>query len=85
VIDPTWVSTGDLASSVMPSGEMSTTVAEIGIAVLQVDCPKNKIIFPWIVTVYLLERRFDSRILKKHFRMDANYKLSHQNLVKLFL
>ncbi|KAM0885336.1 hypothetical protein ACQ4PT_030417 [Festuca glaucescens] len=80
MIDPMWVSTGDLASSVMPSGELSATVAEIGIAVLQVDCPKKKIIFPWIVTVYLLERRFDSKILKKHFRMDEKYKLSHQNL-----
>jgi hypothetical protein len=34
MIDPMWVSTGDLASSVMPSGELATTVAEIGIAVL---------------------------------------------------
>ncbi|KAM0910746.1 hypothetical protein ACQ4PT_013941 [Festuca glaucescens] len=81
MIDPMWVSTGDLASSVMPSGELSATVAEIGIAVLLVDCPKKKIIFPWIVTVYLLERRFDSKILKKHFRMDEKYKLSHQNLL----
>ncbi|KAM0918082.1 hypothetical protein ACQ4PT_009056 [Festuca glaucescens] len=46
LIEPMWVSTGDLASSVMPSGELSSTVAEIGIAVLQVDCPKKKIIFP---------------------------------------
>jgi hypothetical protein len=84
MIDPMWVSTGDLASSVMPSGELSTTVAEIGIVVLQVDCPKKKIIFPWIVTVYLLERRFNSRILQKHFRMDDKYKLSHQNLVNFF-
>jgi hypothetical protein len=75
------VSTGDLASNVMPSGELSATVAEIVIVVLQVDCPKKKIIFPWIVTIYLLERRFDSKILKKHFRMDEKYKLSHQNQV----
>ncbi|KAM0926633.1 hypothetical protein ACQ4PT_003638 [Festuca glaucescens] len=81
MIEPMWVSTSDLASSVMPSGELSSTVAEIGIVVLQVDCQKKKIIFPWIVTVYLLERKFDSKLLKKHFRMDEKYKLSHQNLL----
>jgi hypothetical protein len=46
MIEPMWVSTGDLAISVMPSGELSSTVAEIGIVVLQVECPKKKIIFP---------------------------------------
>jgi hypothetical protein len=55
LIEPMWVSTSYLASSVMPSGELSSTVAEIWIVVLQVDCPKKKIIFPSIVIVYLLE------------------------------
>uniref|UniRef100_A0ACD5YSR8 Uncharacterized protein n=1 Tax=Avena sativa TaxID=4498 RepID=A0ACD5YSR8_AVESA len=80
-IDPMWVYTGDLASSVMPSGQLSSTVAEVGIAVLQKECPVKKIIFPWIVTVYLLENKFDSKILRKHFRRDEKYKLSHQNLL----
>jgi hypothetical protein len=67
----------------MPSGELSTTVAEIGIAVLQDVCPVKKIIFPWIVTVYLLEQKFNSKILHKHFRRDVKYKLSHNNIVIL--
>ncbi|KAM0825705.1 hypothetical protein ACQ4PT_069377 [Festuca glaucescens] len=80
-ISPMWVYCHDLADSVMPDGELSSTVARIGISVIQQECPKKKIIFPWIVTVYLLERKFDSNVLRKHFRRDDNYKLSHQNLL----
>jgi hypothetical protein len=79
-----WVHTGDLASSVMPTRELSGTVAEVGISVLQHECGSRKIIFPWIVTVYLLERKFDSNVLRKHFRRDDKYKLSHQNMVLLY-
>jgi hypothetical protein len=68
----------------MPTGELSGTVAEVGISVLQHECRSRKIIFPWIVIVYLLERKFDSNVLRKHFRRDDKYKLSHQNMVLLF-
>ena len=83
-IAPMWINIGDLADSVMPTGEMSATVAEIGIVVLQGNCQNNKLIFPWIVTVYLLEKKFDSRIIQHHFRRDEKYKLSHKNIVSFF-
>ena len=83
-ISPMWVTTKDLAESVMPSGKLSNSVAEIGISVLQDSCQNKKINFPWILTVKLLEKNFDSRIVQQHFRRDNKYILSHQNVVRLF-
>ena len=79
-----WVTTGELAGSMKPGGKLSNTVAEIGIAVLRESCPDNKIIFPWIVTSYLIDKKFHTNVLKNSFRRDASYKLSHKRLVKLF-
>jgi hypothetical protein len=69
----------------MPTRELSGTVPEVGISVLQHECGSRKIIFPWIVIVYLHERKFDSNVLRKHFRRDDKYKLSHQNMVFLYI
>jgi hypothetical protein len=55
IIEPVWVNTGELASSVMPDGELSNTVCDIGISVLQDTFPPNKVIFPYLVTKYLME------------------------------
>ena len=79
-----WVSTGELAGSMKLGGKLSNTVAEIGISVLRDSCPDSKIIFPWIVTSYLLDRKFHTNVLKNFFRRDAFYKLSHKRLVKPF-
>ena len=83
-IDPMWVTTGELAGSMKPGGKLSNTVAEIGISVLRDSCPDSKIIFPWIVTSYLIDRKFHTNVLKNFFRRDAFYKLSHKRLVKPF-
>ena len=78
-----WVTTSELADSVKPDGELSNTVVEIGVYVLQQSCRDNsKVIFPWIATSYLLDHNFHSNVLKKHFRKDDKYKLSHKNLVR---
>ena len=78
-----WVTAGELADSVKPDGELSNTVVEIGVYVLQQSCRDNsKVIFPWIATSYLLDHNFHSNVLKKHFRKDDKYKLSHKNLVR---
>jgi hypothetical protein len=45
IIEPMWVNTGKLASSFMADGELSNTVCDIGISVLQDTCPTNKVIF----------------------------------------
>ena len=84
-IDPMWVTTGELAASMKPDGKLSNTVAEIGISVLQRCCADSKIIFPWIVTSYLLDRKFHTNVLKNYFRRDGLYKLSHKRLVQYHL
>ena len=80
-----WVTAGDLADSVMPTGELSNTVAEIGISVLQEGCDSKKIIFPGILTVHLLEHNFKSRVVQNNFRRDNKYKLSHKDVVCFFI
>jgi len=80
-----WVNTEELAGSVMPGGQLSNTMCDIAISVMQDTCPKNKVIFPYIVTRYLMERKFNCRLLLTHFRKDALYKLSHKDLVCVFL
>ena len=64
-----------------PRAELSNTVAEIGICYLQDFVSSNKIVFPWILSVYLLSRKFDKKVVQKHFRRDDKYKLSHFDLV----
>ena len=76
-----WVTTGELAESMMPGGELSATVADIGISVLREKMGEKKVIFPFIVMAYLLDRKFTSNVLKKHFRKDRLYKLSHKHMV----
>ena len=76
-----WVTTGDLAESMKPGGQLSASVADIGINVLRDSCEPNKVIFPFIVTAYLLQRKFSTNALKNHFRKDPSYKLSHKDLV----
>ena len=76
-----WVTAGELAESMMPGGEISGTVADIGISVLRENMGEKKVIFPFIVTAYLLDRKFESNVLKKHFRKDNLYKLSHKDMV----
>ncbi|KAM0875219.1 hypothetical protein ACQ4PT_036911 [Festuca glaucescens] len=80
-IEPMWVNTGELAGSMKPGGELSNTVCDIAISVMQYSCLDKKGHFPHIVTKYLLDRKFDARILRKHFRKDSSYKLSHKDLL----
>ena len=80
-ISPMWVTTGDLADSIMPAGELSNTVVEIGISVLQESCDTKKIIFPYILTEHLLQHKFESRVVQQNFRRDGKYKLNHKDLV----
>ena len=80
-----WVTAGELAGSVRPEGLLSNTVVEIGVSVLQQSCGDKKVIFPWIATSYLLDRNFNSNVLKKHFRRDEKYKLSHKKMVSLYI
>ncbi|KAM0861889.1 hypothetical protein ACQ4PT_045604 [Festuca glaucescens] len=80
-IEPMWVNTSELAGSMKPSGELSNTVCDIAISVLQDSCSDKKVIFPHIVMKYLLDHKFDARILCKHFRKDSSYKLSHKDLL----
>ena len=84
-IDPMWVTTGELADSMKPGGELSNTVVDIGISVLRECSGEKKVIFPYIVTAYLLERKFNTNVLKKHFRRDISYQLSHKDLVRACL
>jgi hypothetical protein len=76
IIEPMWVNTGELASSFMPDGELSKTVCDIGISVLQDTCPPNKFIFPYLVTKYLMEGNFKSTLVRKSFRRDDNISLA---------
>jgi hypothetical protein len=75
------VNTGELAGSVMPHGELSNTVCDIGISVLQESCPPNKVIFPYLVTRNLLDGNFKTNLVRRYFRRDVEYKLSHKDLV----
>jgi hypothetical protein len=81
IIEPMWVNTSELASSFMPDGELSNTVCDIGISILQDTCPNNKVIFPYLVTKYLMEGNFNSNMVRRSFRRDDKYKLSHKDLV----
>lgn len=76
-----WCTTGELADSMKPNGELSNTVCDIGVAVLQHTCPDNKVIFPFIITKYLLDQKFSASVVRMHFRKDQLYKLSHKDLV----
>jgi hypothetical protein len=81
IIEPIWVNTGELASSFMSDGELSNTVCDIGISVLQDTCPTNKDIFPYLVTKYLMKGNFNSNLVRRSFRRDDKYKLSHKDMV----
>ena len=83
-IEHMWVTTGNLAESMKPGGQLSASVADIGINVLRDSCEPNKVIFPFIVTAYLLQRKFNTIALKNHFRKDPSYKLSHRPGMWLF-
>jgi hypothetical protein len=81
IIEPIWVNTGELASSFMPDRELSNTICDTGISVLQDTYPPNKVIFPYLVTKYLMEGNFNSNLVRRSFRRDDKYKLSHKDLV----
>jgi hypothetical protein len=85
IIEPMWVNTCELASSFMADGELSNTVCDIGISVLQDTCPTNEVIFPYLVTKYLMEGNFNSNLVRRSFRRDEKYKLSHKDLVCICL
>jgi hypothetical protein len=85
IIEPMWVNTGELASSFMADGELSNTVCDIGISVSQDTCPTNKVIFPYLVTKYLMEGNLNSNLVRRSFRGDEKYKLSHKDLVCIYL
>jgi hypothetical protein len=81
IIETIWVNTDELVSSFMLDGELSNTVCDIGISVLQDTCPTNKVIFPYLVTKYLMEGNFNSNLVRRSFRRDDKYKLGHKDLV----
>jgi hypothetical protein len=85
IIEPMWVNTGELASSVMPDGELSNTVCDIRMSVLQDTCPPNKVICPYLMTKYLMEGNFKSNLVRRSFRRDDKYKLSPKDLVCYYL
>ncbi|KAM0904107.1 hypothetical protein ACQ4PT_018221 [Festuca glaucescens] len=76
-----WVNTWELADCVKPGEELSNTICDIAISVLQESCPEKKVIFPYIVTKYLMEHKFNSKIVQNYFRKDEKYKLSHKDLI----
>ena len=80
-IDPMWVYTYDFADSVKPGGELSNNMCDLAISVLQDTCPPDKVIFQHLVTKYLLEGNFNANLVKRAFRRDQKYALSHKNLV----
>ncbi|KAM0874591.1 hypothetical protein ACQ4PT_037302 [Festuca glaucescens] len=80
-IDPMWVTTSELADSMKPNGLLSNTVCDIGVAILQHTCPDNKVIFPFIITKYLMDHKFNASAVRRHFRKDQSYKLSHKDLL----
>ena len=80
-IDPMWVYAYDVAESVRPEGELSNNMCDLAISVLQDSCPPNKVIFPHLVTKYLLEGNFNATLVKRAFRRDQKYILSHKDLV----
>ncbi|KAM0903940.1 hypothetical protein ACQ4PT_018337 [Festuca glaucescens] len=80
-IEPMWVNTWELVDCVKPDGELSNTICDIAISVLQESCPEKKVIFPYIVTKYLMEHKFNSKIVQNYFRKDEKYKLSHKDLL----
>ena len=80
-IDPMWVYTYDFADSVKPGGELSNNMCDLAISMLQDTCPPDKVIFQHLVTKYLLEGNFNANLVKRAFRRDQKYALSHKNLV----
>ena len=76
-----WVTLGELANCVREIGQVSTSIAELHVRVLQYLHLPNKIIFPWLLSVYLLVGDFSSKSVLHHFRRDQRYILSHQNEV----
>ena len=76
-----WVYAYDLSESVRPEGELSNNMCDLAISVLQDSCPPNKVIFPHLVTKYLLEGNFNATLVKRAFRRDQKYILSHKDLV----
>ncbi|KAM0895068.1 hypothetical protein ACQ4PT_024057 [Festuca glaucescens] len=42
---------------------------------------EKKVILPYIVTKYLMEHKFNSKIVQNYFRKDEKYKLSHKDLL----
>ena len=76
-----WVYAYDLAESVRPEGELSNNMCDLAISVLQDSCPPNKVIFLHLVTKYLLEGNFNATLVKRAFRRDQKYILSHKDLV----
>ena len=75
------MNTWELADCVRPDGQLSNTICDIAISVLQESCPEKKVIFPYIVTKYLMENKFNSKLVQQYFRKDEKYKLSHKDLV----
>ncbi|KAM0897327.1 hypothetical protein ACQ4PT_022632 [Festuca glaucescens] len=76
-----WVNTWELADCVKPDGELSNTICDIAISGLQESCPDKKVIFPYIFTKYLMEHKFNSKIVQKYLRKDDKYKLNHKDLL----
>ena len=80
-IDGRWVTLGELANCVKGVGQLSTSIAELHVRVLQYKETPNRLIFPWVLSVYLLIGDFKSKCLLKYFRRDKSYILSHQDQV----
>ena len=76
-----WVNTYDFADSVKPGGELSNNMCDLAVSVLQDTCPSDKVIFPHLVTKYLLDGNFNATLVKRAFRRDDKCILSHKNLV----
>ena len=84
-IDGRWVTLEELANCVIEGGQVSNNIAELHIRTLSDSVPPGKIIFPWLLSVYLLIPDMTSKFLIKHFRRDVNYILSHQNQVHFLM
>lgn len=78
-IDGRWVTLGELADCVRKMGQVSTSIIELHVRVLQYLEMPDKIIFPWSLSVYLLVGDFKCKSVMHHFRRDQHYILSHQN------
>ena len=80
-IDGRWITLGELANCVKGVGQLSTSIAELHVRFLQYKETPNRLIFPWVLSVYLLIGDFKSKCLLKYFRRDKFYILSHQDQV----